>query len=74
MNEKLLKQVEEFLAENCPNGNLAKSAKFNTNPYDFVACLPNPYKLSILGVIFEELPFCHFARPNTSIRGKDSQI
>ena len=24
-------------------------AKFHTKPYNFVACLPNPYKLSILG-------------------------
>ena len=27
------------------NGSLAKVAKFHTNPYNFVACLPNPYKL-----------------------------
>ena len=25
-------------------------------------------------MIFEELPFCHFPPPNTSIRGRDSQI
>ena len=49
MNEKLPDQVKEFSVENCPNGNLAKVAKFHTNPYDFLACLPNPYKLSILG-------------------------
>ena len=48
MSEKLFK---EFSAENCPNGNLAKVAKFHTNPYNFLACLPNPYKLSILGDI-----------------------
>ena len=61
--------------ENCPNGNLAKVAKFLTNPYNFVACLPNPYKLSVLGDIqFGELPFCHFLPPNTAIRGKDSKI
>ena len=30
---------------------LAKFAKFHTNPYNFVACLPNPYKPSILGDI-----------------------
>ena len=29
------------------NGSLAKVAKFHTNPYNFVACLPNPCKLSI---------------------------
>ena len=29
---------------------------------------------SLFWVIFEELPFCHFPPPNTSIRGKDSQI
>ena len=34
-------------------------AKFYTNPYEFVACLPNPYKLSILGDIWKAtiLPF-----------------
>ena len=48
MNEKLPDQVSEFSVENCPNGNLAKVAKFHTNPYKFLACLPNPYKLSIL--------------------------
>ena len=29
---------------------------------------------SLFWVIFEELTFCHFPPPNTSIRGKDSQI
>ena len=58
LNEKLHSQVYEFLVENCSNGSLAKVAKFHTNPYNFVACLPNPYKLSILG----------------DILGKDSQI
>ena len=53
MNEKLPNQVQEFSAENCPNGSLAKVAKFRTNPYNFVACLPNPYKLSILGDIWK---------------------
>ena len=45
--------------ENCPNGNLAKVAKFHTNPYNFLACLSNPYKLSILGDIWKaaNLPF-----------------
>ena len=59
MNEKLPNQVWEFSAENCPNGSLAKVAKFHTNPYNFVACLPNPYKLSILGDIWRAtiLPF-----------------
>ena len=57
-------------AENCQNGSLAKVAKFHTNPYKFVACLPNPYKLSILGDT-GELPFCYFPPPNTSIRGED---
>ena len=28
---------------------------------------------SLFWVIFEELPFCHFPPPNTSIRGKDFQ-
>ena len=34
-------------------------AKFDTNPYNIVACLPNPYKLSILGDIWRAtiLPF-----------------
>ena len=59
MNEKLPSQVWEFSAENCPNGSLAKVAKFHTNPYNFVACLPKPYKLSILGDIWRAtiLPF-----------------
>ena len=29
---------------------------------------------SLFWVIFVELPFCHFPPPNTSIRGKDSEI
>ena len=29
---------------------------------------------SLFWVTFEELSFCHFLPPNTSIRGKDSQI
>ena len=48
LNDKLSSQVS---AENCSNGSLAKVAKVHTNPYNFVACLPNPYKLSILGDI-----------------------
>ena len=51
MNEKLPNQVYEFSVEHCSNGSLAKVAKFHTNHYNFVACLPNPYKLSILGDI-----------------------
>ena len=35
MNEKLPDQVKEFSVENCPNGNIAKVAKFHTNPYFF---------------------------------------
>ena len=54
MNEKLPSQVKEFSVENCPNGNLAKVAKFHTN--------------SLFWVIFVELPFCHLPPPNTSIR------
>ena len=59
MNEKLPDQVKEFSVENCPNGNLAKVAKFHTNPSNFLAGLPNPYKLSFLGDIFRAtiLPF-----------------
>ena len=59
VNEKLPNQVEGLSAENCPNGSLGKVAKFHTNPYNFVACLPNPYKLSILGDIWRAtiLPF-----------------
>ena len=51
MNENLPSQVYEFSVENCP--------KFHTNPYKFLACLPNPYKLSILGDICRAtiLPF-----------------
>ena len=59
MKIKLPNQVWEFLVENCPNESLAKVGKFLTNPYNFVACLPNPYKLSILGDIWRAtiLPF-----------------
>ena len=42
INKKLPNQVWDFSAENCPNGSIAKVAKFHTNPYNFVACLPNP--------------------------------
>ena len=58
-NEKLPSQVKEFSAENCSNGSLAKVAKFHTNPYNFVACLPNPCKLSVLDDIWRAtiLPF-----------------
>ena len=40
-------------------GAFAQAAKLHTNPYNFVACLPNPYKLSILGDIWRAtiLPF-----------------
>ena len=51
LNEELPSQVSEFSVENCSNGTISKVAKFHTNPYNFVACLPNPYKLSILGDI-----------------------
>ena len=63
VDEKLLNQVQEFSAKNCPNGSLAKVAKFHTNPYNFLACLPNPYKLSILGDIWRPiiLPFSSYA-------------
>ena len=56
LNEKLLSQVWEFSVENCPDGSLAN---FHTNPYNFVACLLNPYKLFILGDIWRTiiLPF-----------------
>ena len=52
-------KFKSFSAENCLNGSLAKVAKFHTNPFNFVACLPNPYKLSILGEIWRAtiLPF-----------------
>jgi len=49
LNEKLPSQVWEILVKNCPNGSLAKVGKFHTNPLKFVACLPNPYKICILG-------------------------
>ena len=51
LKEKLPSQVEEFSAENCPSGSLAKVTKFHTSPFSFEACLPNPYKLSIQGGI-----------------------
>ena len=59
MNEKLPDQVQEFSVEHCPYENLAKVAKFDTSPYNFLACLPNQYKLSILGDICRAtiLPF-----------------
>ena len=60
MNEKLPDQVKEFSVESCPNGNLAKVAKFHTIPYNFLACLPSPYKLSILGDILQSYHFAIF--------------
>ena len=53
LNEKLPSQVWEFSAKNGPNGSLEKVAKSHTNPYNFLACLPNPYKLSILSDIWK---------------------
>ena len=46
-------------SENCSNRSFAKVAKFLTNPYNFVACVPNPYKLSVSGDIWRAtiLPF-----------------
>ena len=60
-------------ADNCPNGSRAKAAKFHINPCNFVAFLPNRTN-SLFWVTFEDLLFCHFPPPNTSIRGWDSQI
>ena len=69
MNEKLPNQVQEFSAENCPNGSLAKVAKFHTNSYHFVV-----HTNSRFWVMIEELPMYHFPPPNTSICGKDSNL
>ena len=60
--------------ENCPNGSLAKVAKFHANTYNFVACLAAQSTNSLFWVIFEELTFCYFPPPNTSIRGIDSNL
>ena len=60
LNEKLARQVLQFSTENCLNGSLAKVPKFHTNPYNFVACLPNPYKLSILGEELSNVVFLPF--------------
>ena len=62
-NENLPNQFKSFQRKIVPNGSLAKVAKFHTNPYN-----------SLFWVIFEEPPFCYFPPPNTSIRGKDSQM
>ena len=52
LNERLPSQGKKFSVENCSNGSFTKVAKFHTNPTsNFVACLPNPYKLSTLGDI-----------------------
>ena len=59
-NVRALGRVSYIETESkCPNGNLVKVAKFHTNPFNFLACLPNPYKLSILGDICRAtiLPF-----------------
>ena len=48
----------------------SRSGSDTANPYNFVACLPNRYKL-YFKVIFEGLSFCHFPPLNTSILGKD---
>ena len=73
LNEKVPNQIHEFSAENCPNGILAKLQ----NSIQILIILWPVYPIhtnSLFWVIFEELPFCHLPRPNTSIRGKDSQI
>ena len=57
MNEKLPNQVEEFSAENCPNENLAKVAKFRTSPYDFLWPVYPIHTNSLFWVMFKELPF-----------------
>ena len=64
VNEKLPCQVQEFSAENCSNGSLAKFAKFHTNPYNFVACL----------VLWLVLKSYHFAIFCLYTLGKDTQI
>ena len=58
MKEKLLDQVlKSFQWKIVQMGNLQKVAKFHTNPSNFVACLRNPYKLSILGDIWRAALF-----------------
>ena len=75
VDEKLPNQVKEFSAKNCPNGSLAKVAKFHTKLQTLIIFWP-VYPIhtnSLFWMTFEELQFCHFPPPNTSIRGKDSQ-
>ena len=50
-------KFESFQQKIVQMGALQK--KFHTNPYNFWVCLPNPYKLSILGEIWRAiaLPF-----------------
>ena len=51
MNQSYPDNFKSFQRTILQMGALQKVAKFHTNPYNFVACLPNPYKLSILGDI-----------------------
>ena len=69
MNEKLPNQVQEFSAENCPN-ELQNSVQTLIILWPVYPIHTN----SLFWVIFEKLPFCYFLPPNTSTRGKDSQI
>ena len=60
MNENLPNQVKSFLWKIVQMGTLQKlQNSIYTNPYNFLACLANPYKLSILGDICRAtiLPF-----------------
>ena len=50
--ERKATQPKEFSAENCLNGSLVEVTNFHIIPYNFVACLPNPYKLFILSDIW----------------------
>ena len=74
MNEKLLNQViKSFQQKAVQMGALQKLQ----NDIQTLIILSFVYPIqtnSLFWMIFEELPFCNFPPPNTSIRGKDSQM
>ena len=66
-------KFESFQWKIVQMGALQKLQKFRTNPLKFVACLPNPYNLSILGDIWRAI-ILPFSSSEYFYSLKDSQI